>query len=280
MDVGSVAAKAVVLDAQSHAVLGRAILPTGWAPQEAGRAALDAALAAAQELARQTTGEVLPAPSMVVGTGYGRIALPFAHKTLTEIACHARAAVALFPEAGVVLDIGGQDSKAISVEKGEHGGTVQDFVMNDKCAAGTGRFLQMLSGLLGMTLEQLGEAAREGRPVPISSMCAVFAESEIVGLLARGTPPQDVAAGVFLSIARRMRALTGRIPLRGDCVFTGGLAQSPAFAELLAAELGVPVRVPETPQCMGALGAALAAATLLQKETAPRLAPGPLSQAS
>lgn len=260
VDVGSVAAKAVVLDANSRRILGQAVLPTGWAPREAGRAALDAALAAAQN----ATGTANASPltlHTVVGTGYGRVSLPFADKSVTEIACHARAAVALFPQAGVVLDIGGQDSKAIRVDSD---GLVQDFIMNDKCAAGTGRFLQVLSGILDMSLEQLGHAAAKGKPVSISSMCAVFAESEIVGLLARDVPPEDVVAGVFVSIARRMRGLASRIPLHGDCVFTGGLAQSPAFAALLSAELGVPVRVPESPQCMGALGAALTAATLVQ----------------
>ena len=132
--------------------------------------------------------------------------------------------------------------------------------MNDKCAAGTGRFLQVLSGILGMELPELGQAAATGKPVSISSMCAVFAETEIIGLLAQGTAPTDIAAGVYLSIARRMRGLAARIPLKGECTFTGGLATSPAFSGLLAAELGVPVNVPDDPQTVGALGAALVAA--------------------
>lgn len=132
--------------------------------------------------------------------------------------------------------------------------------MNDKCAAGTGRFLQVVSGILGMELPELGLAAAAGKPVSISSMCAVFAETEIIGLLAQGTAPADIAAGVFLSIARRMRGLAARVPLRRECTFTGGLATSPAFSRLLAAELGVPVNVPDDPQTVGALGAALVAA--------------------
>lgn len=140
------------------------------------------------------------AVSRIVGTGYGRISLPFADKVVTEITCHARGAVHLFPGTGVVLDIGGQDSKVISTAPD---GSVQDFLMNDKCAAGTGRFLQVLSDILGMELAELGEAAGRGKPAAISSMCAVFAETEIIGLLARGTPPADIAAGVFRSIARR-----------------------------------------------------------------------------
>ena len=248
VDVGSVAAKAVIFDPQSRSLLGKAVLPTGWNAHEAGEKALAAACADAGGIAA----------SRIVGTGYGRISLPFADKVVTEITCHARGAV-LFPGTGVVLDIGGQDSKVISTAPD---GSVQDFLMNDKCAAGTGRFLQVLSGILGMELAELGEAAGRGKPAAISSMCAVFAETEIIGLLARGTPPADIAAGVFRSIARRMRGLAARIPLHGECTFTGGLATSPSFSRLLSEELGVPVNVPEYPQLVGAIGAALIAARI------------------
>lgn len=281
IDVGSVAAKAVVLEVQpQHAqpqpgqagprVAGRALLPTGWNTAEAGELALEKACAQAaigrEELKR------------VTATGYGRIALPFADKAVTEISCHARGAAHLFAQAGVVLDIGGQDSKVISLDIPRQGadgnvggggkpGAVRDFLMNDKCAAGTGRFLQVLSGILNMPLDELGRAASTGKPVAISSMCAVFAETEIVGLLARSTPPQDIAAGVFRSIARRMCALARRIPMQGECVFTGGLATSPAFAAILSDELGMPVNVPDDPQTVGALGAALIAADWLEKHS-------------
>ena len=231
VDVGSVAAKAVIFDPQSRSLLGKAVLPTGWNAREAGEKALAAACADAGGIAA----------SRIVGTGYGRISLPFADKVVTEITCHARGAVHLFPGTGVVLDIGGQDSKVISTAPD---GSVQDFLMNDKCAAGTGRFLQVLSGILGMELAELGEAAGRGKPAAISSMCAVF------------------AAGVFRSIARRMRGLAARIPLRGECTFTGGLATSPSFSRLLSEELGVPVNVPQYPQFVGAIGAALIAARI------------------
>lgn len=251
VDIGSVAAKAVILDEDSLALLGMAVQPTGWNPREAGENVLAAA--------RARAGNVVP--RYVTATGYGRISLPSAHNVITEISCHALGAVHLFPETGIVLDIGGQDSKVISTERD---GAVQDFLMNDKCAAGTGRFLQVLSGILDMDLAALGEAAAHGTPAAISSMCAVFAETEIVGLLARGTPPADIAAGVFLSIARRMRTLATRIPLRGQCTFSGGLAVCPAFSALLSTELGVAVNVPEHPQFTGALGAALMAARKLR----------------
>lgn len=248
IDVGSVAAKAVLYDPEQGCVLGTALLPTGWNPREAGKNVLEAACASASLSLRDV--------KRVVGTGYGRISLPFADKSVTEITCHARGARHLFPGTGVVLDIGGQDSKVIAVEDG---GTVSDFIMNDKCAAGTGRFLQVLSGILNLELDELGRAAEKGQPASISSMCAVFAETEIIGLLAQGVPPENVAAGVFVAIARRMRGLAGRVPLRGECTFTGGLATSPAFAKLLSEELGVPVNVPPQPQLVGALGAALLA---------------------
>lgn len=249
VDVGSVAAKAVVLDADLKTVVGRAVLPTGWNPKEAGAAALDAALAQA--------GAVRDDLLRVVGTGYGRVSLPFAQKTITEITCHAKGAAHLFPYARVVMDIGGQDSKVIRLSED---GSVADFVMNDKCAAGTGRFLQVLAGILDFSLPDLSEAAGRGTPAPISSMCAVFAETEIIGLLAQGTSPQDIAAGVFLSIAKRMRALARRIPFSDTCVFSGGMAVSPSFARMLTEELGVQVHVPAEPQILGALGAALCAA--------------------
>lgn len=256
VDVGSVAAKALVFDAGTGSVLGRSLLPTGWNTREAGSLALDAACREAKTERRDLAA--------IVGTGYGRVSLPFADRSVTEISCHARGAAHLFPGTGVVLDVGGQDSKVISLEKPEQGksGVVRDFLMNDKCAAGTGRFLQVLSGILDLPLTELGNAAARGVPVSISSMCAVFAETEIVGLLARGTPPENVAAGVFLSLVRRMGALARRIPLQGECTFTGGLAASPAFHAMLGRELGVPVNVPEHPQAVGALGAALMAADL------------------
>ncbi|WP_298995384.1 acyl-CoA dehydratase activase [uncultured Desulfovibrio sp.] len=289
IDVGSVAAKAVVLELLPNGgsqIAGRAVLPTGWNTAEAGEFALNNACEAAA-MARNDLRHV-------TATGYGRIALPFADKTVTEISCHARGAAHLFPRVGLVLDIGGQDSKVISLDipreseaanldagsldaaggtaslgvlkSASKPGAVRDFLMNDKCAAGTGRFLQVLSGILNMPLDELGKAAATGKPVAISSMCAVFAETEIVGLLARSTPPQDIAAGVFRAIARRMCALARRIPMQGECVFTGGLATSPAFAAILSDEFGLPVQVPHDPQTVGALGAALIAADLCAKK--------------
>ncbi len=247
VDVGSVAAKAVVFDADRGRPVGLALQPTGWNPREAGE----------EVLARALRDAGAEKADCVAATGYGRVSLPFADRAVTEITCHAAGAAWLFPGTRVVLDIGGQDSKVIRVDED---GSVRDFVMNDKCAAGTGRFLQVLSGILGRDLDGLNELAMAGTPVAISSMCAVFAETEIVGLLAKGTSPADIAAGVLVSIARRTRALAARVPMDGECTFTGGLAMSPAFGRVLADELGVPVNISEHPQHTGALGAALLAA--------------------
>mgnify|MGYP002603677816 CR=1 FL=1 len=172
VDVGSVAAKAVIFDPQSRSLLGKAVLPTGWNAREAGEKALAAACADAGGIAA----------SRIVGTGYGRISLPFADKVVTEITCHARGAVHLFPGTGVVLDIGGQDSKVISTAPD---GSVQDFLMNDKCAAGTGRFLQVLSGILGMELAELGES-----PPPFPA-CAPYSRRRKSSACLRGVrhPP-------------------------------------------------------------------------------------------
>ena len=250
VDVGSVATKAVIYAPEHNTVAAMAVIPTGWNSRAAGEEALRRALRAVGDIQ----------PHKVVATGYGRVALPFADKVVTEITCHARGAVHVFPGTRVVLDIGGQDSKVIGVEAD---GRVQEFVMNDKCAAGTGRFLQVLSGILGMELDALGQAAATGTPASISSMCAVFAETEIIGLLAQGTPPADVAAGVFAAIARRMAALASRVPPRGEYTFTGGLATCPSFATALGAALKRPINVPASPQTVGALGAALIAADTL-----------------
>ncbi len=248
IDIGSVAAKAVIRSEAENRVLSESVIPTGWNVTEAGERVLDDACAKAGIARKQICA--------IVATGYGRVSLPFATRTLTEISCHALGANALFPGTRTILDIGGQDSKAISIDGS---GRVTDFAMNDKCAAGTGRFLQVLSGILGLSLPELSQAAARGTPSAISSMCAVFAETEIVGLLAKGEKPENVAAGVYLSIARRMRALASRIPMLEECTFTGGLASSSAFGVMLGKELGVKVNIPSSPQTVGALGAALAA---------------------
>ena len=243
IDIGSTGTKAVLFDGE---VRGSALVPTGWDPKAAGLAAFRQALAAAGI----AEGDV----QRIVGTGYGRISLPIFDRKVTEITCHARGAHYLYPDTRTVVDIGGQDSKVIALD-GE--GRVADFIMNDKCAAGTGRFLQVMAGVLDATLEELGAIAAGADPVRISSMCTVFAESEIIGLLARGIAKGRIAAGIFDAIARRIQGLAGRVSISDTVTFSGGVALNPEICRAIGAGLGVTLRVPAAPQFVGALGAAL-----------------------
>lgn len=246
VDIGSVAAKAAIFDTECRSVLGSGIIATGWNHKQAFEASL--------RLAADNAAVDSDCIDRVVGTGYGRVALKNDIKVISEISCHARGAHFFFPEAAGVIDIGGQDSKAVRLDKQ---GNAADFIMNDKCAAGTGRFIQMVATILEMDLEEFAEAAAKGEPVSITTMCAVFAESEIIGLLARSVAPENIAAGVTLSVARRTAGLASRLGINGPCVFTGGLAGNKAMATCLEKELGYPVLLPPVPQLTGAIGAAL-----------------------
>jgi (R)-2-hydroxyacyl-CoA dehydratese activating ATPase len=243
IDIGSTGTKAVLFDGE---VRGSAMVPTGWDPKSAGLAAFHQALAAA--------GVAESSVHSVVGTGYGRVSLPIFDRKVTEITCHARGAFHLFPDTRTVVDIGGQDSKVIALDAQ---GRVADFIMNDKCAAGTGRFLQVMAGVLDASLEELGTIAIGADPVHISSMCTVFAESEIIGLLARGVAKGRIAAGIFEAIAIRIQGLAGRVALSDQVTFSGGVALNPEICRAIGAGLGVTMQVPPAPQFVGALGAAL-----------------------
>ncbi len=194
--------------------------------------------------------------SRIVATGYGRNNVGFADTTITEITCHAVGVRHLVPDAMTIIEIGGQDSKLIRLNSR---GAVQDFAMNDRCAAGTGCFLEMVARRLGISLSDLGQlAARSTKAAAISSMCAVFAETEIVGLLASGTAPEDIVAGVMTAVASRVAAMAGRTILP-PVVFTGGVALIPRMAEALASVLKHPVSLSPEPQLTGAVGAAILA---------------------
>jgi len=193
----------------------------------------------------------------VVATGYGRKLVRHAAATVTEITCQAWGVRHGAPDARTIIDIGGQDSKLVRLKAD---GTVADFAMNDRCAAGTGRFLEMLAVQLGVPLGELEPLVRRSRtPATISSMCVVFAETEIVGLLASGVPLEDILAGVETAIATRIAAMTGGA-LTEPILFTGGVAMVPGMDAALSAVLGRPVRIAPQPQCTCALGAALLAA--------------------
>ncbi len=246
VDVGSTQTKAVILD-EHRAIVGRALLDMETSmttvAQDAFRAALEAAGIA--------EGDV----SWVAGTGYGRYKVTFGREQVTEISCHARGAVTLFPLTRTVIDVGGQDTKAISVAPD---GKVLNFTMNDKCAAGTGRFLGAASFALEMPLSELGPLALKAtNPVRITTTCTVFAESEIISHLSKGLLPEDVLMGVHQAIASRCVSLARRVGIASEVTFTGGVSRNVAMVRLLEEQLEMPVNVSQDAHFCGALGAAL-----------------------
>jgi predicted CoA-substrate-specific enzyme activase len=245
IDIGSVAAKGYMINGGSHY---RAIVPTGWSPRQAGQALIDQLI----DEARLERSQV----ERIYATGYGRVAFEQADKTITEIKCHARGIAELYPEVRTIIDIGGQDSKVIRI--GERG-QVLDFAMNDKCAAGTGRFLQVMATALGLDVSELGDAEDPDQMQTISSMCTVFAESEIIGSLARGNPKGGIIAGLHQSVGKRVSAMVRRMGIKEQIAFTGGVAINPGVKRALEEELETGIIVPKACQYTGALGAALLA---------------------
>lgn len=199
--------------------------------------------------------------SRVVATGYGRhlARKHFAHDMITEIKAHAMGARHYYPDCRTIVDIGGQDSKVIALDEA---GRVVTFQMNDKCAAGTGRFLEIMAGSLGYTLDEFGPAALESTTeVPINSMCTVFAESEVISMKNRGVPPKDIAMAVHLSVVNRLLAMLNRVGCTDSLVFSGGVARNPCIVKLLGDRLDehISIHLPEIPDIVGALGAAIQA---------------------
>ena len=194
----------------------------------------------------------------VMSTGYGRNTIDVADDRITEITAHAKGVQYYYPEAHSVIDIGGQDSKAIVISKKT--GNVIDFQMNDKCAAGTGRFLEVMANALEVPIDEIGNLAlKSNKPASISSTCTVFAESEVISLFAKGTSKQDIASGIHKSIARRVAGMAKRIGVAPLLVFCGGVAKNVAVKIYLEEELGFEIVTPEQPQLTGAIGAALIA---------------------
>jgi predicted CoA-substrate-specific enzyme activase len=248
IDAGSRSIKAVLFDTRRAQVLASGLADQGVEQERLATELFDRLLRDAGLERAQISG--------VVATGYGRNTIRFADTTVTEITCHARGVHQLVPEARTIIEVGGQDSKVIVLEDG---GRVRDFAMNDRCAAGTGRFLEMVATRLNMNWEKLSDLAQQSqKPALISNMCVVFAETEIIGLLAGGRALPDVVAGVQVAIATRVAALVGRGMSPPVC-FTGGVALQPGMARALAEVLSCPVCVAPQPQFTGALGAALSA---------------------
>ncbi len=246
VDVGARTTK-VVLTAAGGRMLASSILDTGSAPERAAAAALECAL----EGARLSPDQVV----CKVATGYGRRLVADADRVVTEISCHGRGVRRLFPDARTVVDIGGQDAKVIRLAED---GSVEDFCMNDRCAAGTGRFLEAMAESLHVALGDLGTLSAHAKgPVQVSSTCVVFAESEVVGLISEGEAPEDVVAGLHAALAERIATMGRRIGISPPVVFAGGVALNQGMVEALRAELRIDILLPEEPQTTGALGAAL-----------------------
>ncbi len=249
IDIGSLSTDVVILDGES--MISYSVVPTLASSEEAAARAYERALEKAG-LTREDIGAV-------VSTGYGRTSIDFACRAVTEITCHAVGARRIFPEAACVIDIGGQDSKVIRLDRD---GRVEDFVMNDKCAAGTGRFLEVMARSLGTRLEELGAlSALASRDVHISSTCTVFAESEVVALVAKGVPKEDIIRGLNVSVAERVYCMVARLRGRGPYVMTGGVAKNTGVVAALRERLNDSLLLPDEPQIVGALGAAIIAGT-------------------
>jgi predicted CoA-substrate-specific enzyme activase len=248
IDVGSLSTETVLLD-RDGALAGYAIAATGASTGRAAERTLSDALSHAGGKPRDV--------AFTVSTGYGREKAAPAGLSFTEITCHARGARHLFPEARGVIDVGGQDSKVISLS-GD--GRIRDFAMNDKCAAGTGRFLEVMARTLEMDLEEMGpRALRSSKRLAISATCTVFAESEVVSLIAAGELPEDIAWGIHRAVADRVAQLAERVSPAAPIVMTGGVAKNPAARKAVEERLGQPLLLPGEPQIVGALGAALIA---------------------
>lgn len=244
--MGSLSAEAVVINGSGE-ILGSSIIPTGAHAGKAGRQCLSEALLQSKKTPKDL--------SKVVATGYGRVSIDFADERVTEITCHAKGACHIFPEAKTIIDIGGQDSKVISIGKE---GRVVDFVMNDKCAAGTGRFLEVMAKALELAVEELGSLGQGAKAsAAISSVCTVFAESEVVSLVALGRPREEIIRGIHDAIAERTATMVRRLGLREPVIMTGGVAKNSGVVKGIEANLGVRILVPAEPQIIGALGAAL-----------------------
>ena len=246
VDVGSTQTKAVIIN-EAKEIVGRSLIDTG------ANVVLAAENAYAMALKEGSVRE--EEVEYVIGTGYGRYRVTFGNTQVTEISCHARGAVHMFPGTRTVLDMGGQDTKAIRVSAASE---IVDFCMNDKCAAGTGRFLGAASSALDIPLDELGATAlRAEHAVRISTTCTVFAESEVLSWLGKGKKIEDILLGVHKSIAARSGGLMRRVGIESEVTFTGGVARNMGMIQTLQEKLGVELNVSEESHYMGALGAAL-----------------------
>lgn len=247
VDIGAVSAKALVL--RDNGMVTHAVMDTGSSIEQIADKVVKIVLEKANIDFDDLKG--------IIATGYGRISVPFAEKKVTEITCHAKGVHHLIPEVKTIIDIGGQDSKGIRLDGS---GNVIDFIINDKCAAGTGRFLEVMARALELRVDDLGSISLESKdPCSMSSVCTVFAESEVVSLRAEGRVREDIIAGIHKSIASRIGAMMSQIGKEELVVLTGGVAKNRGVVRALEEEMKTSMSIPKNPQITGALGAALIA---------------------
>lgn len=250
IDIGSITTKAAIM--KDGLLMGTKVIFTGYNAEMAGKKVLDAVLS---EL-----GLTPESIDLVVATGYGRKSMASADKIITEISCHAAGARYVNPRVRSIIDIGGQDSKAILINED---GAVIDFVMNDKCAAGTGRFLEVMAGALEVDLDKFGEVSLKAEsPSKISNLCTVFAESEVISLISKGETRENIIAGIHESICARISAMTRRIGTKPPVMMTGGVAKNIGVVRVLERIIGAPIEVSVYAQENGAIGAAFLAQSL------------------
>jgi benzoyl-CoA reductase subunit A len=255
VDIGSSSAKAVVLD--NGKIVGSAIIATGTNSAETAHQVIDKALSG--------NGLSINLMSCVIATGYGRINVPFARKHITEIACHARGIVSVYESVRTILDMGGQDCKVIRCNEQ---GKVTNFLMNDKCAAGTGRYLERVATTLEIPIGEFGRMSLEtvSGPVTISSFCAVFAEGDALLLMREGAHVNDILAGVCDALATRIERLVAQVGIEGDFSITGGIAKNIGLVRRIERNLGIKPLIAPDPQIIGALGAALFAQEIAKQQ--------------
>ena len=246
IDIGSTAAKVTVFD--NEKIMDNFTLPTGWSSVETSRIIKK----------RLEDDGIEVEKSKVVATGYGRISVPYAEKTVTEISCHGEGVKYLLGEDVTIVDIGGQDTKIITLENGR----VTDFIMNDKCAAGTGKFLELMANTLGVDIRELTDMALQGEDISITSMCTVFAESEVISLIGSGTDRSSISRGIINSITGRVNSMVHKQGQKDLVYLTGGLCELDSFVHLLSQKLGTNVRTSPLARYAGSIGAALLAREL------------------
>ncbi len=252
IDVGSTMTKAVIVN---NGIIASIIGPTGPEQRRLANKVMEVALKKA----------ALPfqAITYIVATGYGRINVPFADKQFTEITCHAKGIINLFPKARTIIDIGGQDVKAIRIDAT---GKTVDFVMNDKCAAGSGRFIEVIANTLGVSLDEVGDLSlQSNNPAKISNICTIWAQQEVAASLAQGVRVSDLLAGVHHSLADRIGRMVNRLRVEEAIILTGGGAKNKGLLRALSEQLGHEILVPEEPLITGAFGAALLGKEIVEK---------------